>query len=58
MDNPTKIQAVLNTLETLSMPMTYDNCNKMLGIYRTLMDVRDDEHEREEQEHGAETDAG
>ena len=58
MNNSMKIQAVLNTLETLTMAPTYDNSNKMLGIYRTLMEVRDDEHEREEKETGTETDAG
>jgi len=35
-----KVQAVLNTLELLNMPSTYDNVNHMLGIYNTLTDVR------------------
>lgn len=37
-----KIQAVINTLETLNMPSTYDNVNRVLGIYNTLVDVRND----------------
>lgn len=35
-----KVQAVLNTLELLNMPSTYDNVNHMLGIYNTLTEVR------------------
>ena len=42
MGNAEKIQAVINTLELMTVPATYDNVNKMLGIYRTLMEVRDD----------------
>lgn len=41
MDNATKIQAVLNTLELLNVPSTFDNVNKLLGIYQTLVQVRD-----------------
>ena len=36
-----KIQAVINTLDLLTMPPTYDNVNHMLGIYTTLVEVRD-----------------
>lgn len=36
-----KIQAVINTLELLNMPPIYDNVNHMLGIYNTLVEVRD-----------------
>ena len=36
-----KVQAVINTLETLDMPSTYNNVNRMLGIYNTLVEVRD-----------------
>ena len=42
MDNASKLQAVINTLATLEMPPVFDNVNKMLGIYRTLAEVRDD----------------
>ena len=48
MDNAMKIQAVINTLEQIQMPATYDNTNKMLGVYRTLMEVRDAVAEGEE----------
>ena len=41
MDNATKIQAVLNTLNIIKFDGTYDNCNRLLGIHRTLMEVRD-----------------
>ena len=47
MDNATKIQAVMNTLELMQIPATYDNTNRMLGIYRTLMEVRDSLAEKE-----------
>lgn len=40
-DLKTKIQAVINTLELLNMPPTYDNVNYTLGIYNTLVEVRD-----------------
>ena len=40
--NAEKIQAVLNTLELLSIPPTFDNVNRMTGIYQTLAEVRDD----------------
>ena len=36
-----KIQAVINTLELLEMSPTYNNTNRMLGIYNTLVEVRD-----------------
>ena len=43
----TKIQAVINTLEILEMPTTYNNVNRMLGIYNTLVEVRDSLKESE-----------
>lgn len=42
MGNAEKIQVIMNTLATLHMPATFDNCNSMLGIYATLTEVRDD----------------
>ena len=36
-----KIQAVINTLEELKMPTTYENVNYMGGIYKALVEVRD-----------------
>ena len=58
MDNATKIQAVLNTLELLNVPSTFDNVNKLLGIYQTLVNVRDSlAGVKEVQEDAGETDA-
>ena len=45
MNDREKIQAVLNTMEQLMIPATYDNVNRMLGIYQTLMEVRDGKKE-------------
>ena len=47
-----EIQIVLNTLPTLEMPPTFDNTNKMLGMYMKLTAVRDALAEKEEQEDG------
>ena len=55
MDNATKIQAVINTLDLIKFDGTYDNCNRLLGIHRTLMEVRDDLIAQRQE---AETDAG
>lgn len=41
MDNADRIQAVINTLETIMIPATYDNANRVLGIYNTLAEVRE-----------------
>ena len=57
LNNAEKIQAVINTLAKLEMPPTFDNSNKMLGIYRTLMEVRDD-LAQEDDEDGTENHAG
>ena len=45
MNEKEKIQAVINTLEQLMIPATYDNVNRMLGVYQTLIEVRDSEPE-------------
>lgn len=37
-----KIQAVLNTLEQLNIPATYDNARKLAGCYQVLIDVRNE----------------
>lgn len=55
MDNATKIQAVINTLDLIKFDGTYDNCNRLFGIHRTLMEVRDDLIAQRQE---AETDAG
>ena len=39
--NAEKIQLVMNTLETILITGSYENMNKMLGIYATLAEVRD-----------------
>ena len=41
MNEKEKIQAVINTLEQMMIPATYDNVNRMLGIYQTLIEIRD-----------------
>lgn len=40
MDNATNIQRVENTLAQITMPATYENVNRMLGIYQTLEEVK------------------
>jgi len=40
-ENAKNIQIVINTLATLDMPSTYDNANKLLGMYQLLAKVRD-----------------
>lgn len=47
MNEKEKIQAVINTLEKLMIPATYDNVNRMLGVYQTLIEVRDSNPEKE-----------
>lgn len=42
MNNADKIQAVINTLEALMIPATYDNVSRMTGILKTLAEIRDD----------------
>ena len=39
MKDSDKIQAVINTLDEIMIPGTYDNVNRMLGIHQTLRDV-------------------
>ena len=41
MNEKEKVQAVINTLEQMMIPATYDNVNRMLGIYQTLIEIRD-----------------
>ena len=41
MDNATKIQLVENTLAQITIPATYDNVNRMLGIYQVLEEVKE-----------------
>ena len=57
LSNAEKIQAVINTLAMLNLPSMFDNTNKMLGIYRTLFEVRNN-LAKEEEDDGAEDHAG
>ena len=52
MNEQEKIQAVINTLEKLMIPATYDNVNRMLGVYQTLIEVRDSKPEEAVTEDG------
>ena len=52
MKNAERIQMVINTLERMEMRTTFDNCNMMLGIYKTLAEARDEIRAKEEQEVG------
>ena len=56
MKNTEKIQAVINTLESMEIRSTYDNMNRLLGVYQTLAQVRD-ELAAEEEKDGGEADA-
>ena len=57
LSNAELIQVVINTLQVMNIPSTYDNVNKMTGIYNTLFRVRDS-LAKEEQKDGAEDHAG
>ena len=45
MSEKEKIQAAINTLQEIMIPATFDNCNKMLGVYQTLIEVRESKPE-------------
>lgn len=55
MENADKIQAVINTLETIMIPATYDNANRVLGMFNTLAEVRDNLR-KEAEDHAGEPD--
>ena len=57
MDIITRIQAVLNTLEILDMKPTYNNTNRMLGIFNTLTDIKNELMQQQQEQEGQE-DAG
>jgi len=40
-EQATNIQIVMNTLETLTVPATFENANRLVGIYNLLTGVRD-----------------
>lgn len=48
LSNSDKIQIVINTLKVLEVPPTYDNVNRLTGIYNYLIDVRDAIHALEQ----------
>lgn len=41
MNEKEKIQIVINTLKEIMIPASFDNINRMMGIYQTLIEVRD-----------------
>lgn len=41
MTDSEKIQAVINTLENLDIRPTYDNTNRLLGVYQVLNEVKE-----------------
>lgn len=48
-----KIQMVINTLEELKMETTFNNVNRLMGMFVTLKEVRDGlKAIREEMENG------
>ena len=53
MSNAEKIQIVMNTLELVMVPATFENSDRLRGIYVTLAEVRDDlaKPEKDGEEH-------
>lgn len=50
MPNSLKIQGVMNTIELLEpIRPTADNASRLWGIFRTLMEVRDDLYKQEQE---------
>ena len=49
MDTAQKVQIVINTMEKLTIPATFDNVNRMTGIYQMLFDIRNGEENTEEE---------
>lgn len=41
MNDADKIQIVINTISELKINATFDNVNRLLGMYQMLTDVRD-----------------
>lgn len=58
MNNAEKIQMVINTLETIMIPSTFDNVNRMTGIFNTLVEVRDSLENRKKEENTEVTEDG
>ena len=55
-ETATNIQIVINTLETINIPATYQNVSKMLGVYNTLVKVRENPEEKKEEAPADESD--
>ena len=51
-EQATKIQAVINTLESLDIKSTFDNTNKLLGCFQVLAEVRDELNSVKEEQDG------
>ena len=50
MPNSLKIQGVMNTIEQLEpIRPTADNASRLWGIFRTLMEVRDDLYKQDQE---------
>ena len=46
MNNSERIQAVIDTLQMLQMPTTYDNMSRLLGSLQALAEIRDNIKEK------------
>lgn len=42
MSNADKIQAIINTLEAITIQASYDNVSRMAGVLKILGDLRDE----------------
>lgn len=47
-----KIQIIINTLQTLMIPATYHNMNRLMGVYEQLATIRDQLNGKGEPEDG------
>lgn len=47
-----KIQIVINTLRTLEMPPTFDNVNRLTGIYNILFGLQKEEAPKDDDNAG------
>lgn len=50
MDIITKVHAIRNTLEILDMPSTFNNVNRMLGIYNALDEILNELMKRQKEQ--------
>ena len=47
-----KIQIILNTLQTINIPATFHNMNRLMGVYKELATIRDYLNGKEEPGNG------